>query len=94
MVAQASGREETEGDKLGETSAVWKAASRGVKGTGRPRAMKKAELPLIPEGSKETGGQPRTPKPFFPSAASIFALLLPFSCFFCVVFTSAFDEER
>lgn len=29
-MAQASGREETEGDKLGETSAAWKAASRGV----------------------------------------------------------------
>lgn len=92
-MAQASGREETEGDKLGETSAVWKAASRGVKGPGRPRAMKKAELPLIPEGSKETGGQPRTPKPFFPQLPLSLLYSYPLVVF-CVVFISAFDEER
>ena len=66
MVTQATGREETEGDKLGETSASWKVASRGGSVNRGPRAVKEAEPSLIPEDAVRKLVVTPTPKPFFP----------------------------
>lgn len=67
MVAQASGREETEGDKLGETSVAWKAASRGIRerGPSSPKAMKEAERPLLLDDAVRKLVVTRDTKPFF-----------------------------
>nr|XP_048280064.1 protein TOPAZ1 isoform X2 [Myodes glareolus] len=59
VVAQAPGRKETEGDKLGETSAAWKAVSGGAGDpVGLPcrGATKEVELPFHPRRhTKEKG---------------------------------------